>query len=179
MQSFRCASITVRDGVLADAADVLRIYTSYVLCGLATFEEWPPYIDEIIRRRETIIAVGLPYLVASRGEQIVGYAYATSYRPRPAYRHTVENSVYVRQAAYRSGVGTALLAAVVSRCEAGPWRQMVAIIGDSANHGPIALHRKIGFTEVGTLRDVGFKHGRWVDTVVMQRALGTGSATTA
>jgi phosphinothricin acetyltransferase len=144
---------------------------------LTTFEEEPPSIEEMARRREAITIAGLPYLVANLHERVVGYAYATGYRPRPAYRHTVENSVYVTQAAHRHGIGTALLTALVARCEAGPWRQMVAVIGDSANRGSIALHRRAGFTEVGTLRAVGFKHGRWVDTVLMQRALGTGSTT--
>ena len=117
--------------------------------------------------------------MASNGEEVIGYAYATTYRPRSAYRHTVENSVYVTQAAHRSGVGAALLHALVARCEAGPWRQMVAVIGDSANAGSIALHRKAGSTQVGTLSAVGFKHGRWVDTVLMQRALGVGLKATA
>jgi L-amino acid N-acyltransferase YncA len=101
----------------------------------------------------------------------VGYAYATAYRPRPAYRHTIENSVYVAHAQHRSGVGAALLGALITRCEAGPWRQMVAVIGDSANTGSIALHCRLGFEMVGTLRNVGFKHKRWVDTVLMQRTL--------
>lgn len=117
--------------------------------------------------------------MASNGEEVIGYAYATTYRPRSAYRHTVENSVYVTQAAHRSGVGAALLHALVARCEAGPWRQMVAVIGDSANAGSIALHRKAGSTHVGTLSAVGFKHGRWGDTVLMQRALGVGLKATA
>ncbi len=171
--------ITVRDGTVSDVAEVLAIYTPYVLHGLATFEVEPPAIAEMVRRREAIVAAGLPYLVASLREQVVGYAYATGYRPRPAYRHTVENSVYVSRDSHRRGVGTALLTALVARCEAGPWRQMVAVIGDSANRGSIALHRRVGFTEAGTLQAVGFKHGRWVDTVLMQRALGAGSTTAA
>lgn len=179
MQNLDQAVITVRDGSLSDVAEVLRIYTPYVLHGLATFEEVPPTIEEMTKRRNSIITVGLPYLVAINGEEVVGYAYATAYRPRPAYRHTVENSVYVTQAAHRSGVGTALLQALVARCEAGPWRQMVAVIGDSANAGSIAVHRKTGFTHVGTLSAVGFKHGQWVDTVLMQRALSGGSKETA
>ncbi|MCJ2025522.1 GNAT family N-acetyltransferase [Methylobacterium sp. J-067] len=173
------ASPIVRDGSSSDVAEVLRIYTPYVLYGLATFEEEPPTIEEMGKRREAIVAAGLPYLVAVRSEQVVGYAYATAYRPRPAYRHTVENSVYVTHASHRSGVGTALLGALIDRCVVGPWRQMVAVIGNSANQGSIALHRKAGFAEVGILQAVGFKHGRWVDTVLMQRALGTGSTTGA
>ncbi|MEE7492029.1 MULTISPECIES: N-acetyltransferase family protein [Methylobacterium] len=178
-QNVEQASPIVRDVSSSDVAEVLRIYTPYVLYGLATFEEEPPTIEQMGRRREAIVAAGLPYLVAIRNEQVVGYAYASAYRPRPAYRHSVENSVYVTRAAHRSGVGTALLGALITRCEAGPWRQMVAVIGDSANEGSIALHRKAEFTEVGILRAVGFKHGRWVDTVLMQRALGTGSTPAA
>lgn len=179
MPNLHHTPITVRDGTLSDMTEVLEIYTPYVLHGLATFEEEPPVIEEMVRRHASIITAGLPYLVASVHERVVGYAYATSYRPRPAYRHTVENSVYVTQAVHRRGIGTALLTALVARCDTGPWRQMVAVIGDSANHGSIALHRRAGFTEVGTLEAVGFKHGRWVDTVLMQRALGAGSTTTA
>ena len=177
MPSLHHTPITVRGGASSDMPEVLGIYTPYVLRGLATFEEAPPSIEEMGRRRDAITTAGLPYLVASLHGRVVGYAYATGYRPRPAYRHTVENSVYVAQAAHRQGIGTALLAALVARCELGPWRQMVAVIGDSANHGSIALHRRVGFTEVGTLRAVGFKHGRWVDTVLMQRALDAGSTT--
>lgn len=151
--------------------DVLRIYTPYVLLGLATFEEVPPTPVEMVGRREAVLTAGLPYLVAVRGKEIVGYAYATSYRTRPAYRHTIENSVYVSHTHHRSGVGSALLAALIARCEEGPWRQMVAVIGDSANTGSIALHRRLGFEMVGTLRNVGFKHERWVDTVLMQKSL--------
>jgi phosphinothricin acetyltransferase len=179
MPNLHHTPITVRNSASSDMPEVLGIYTPYVLHGLATFEEEPPSIEEMARRREAITTAGLPYLVASLNERVVGYAYATGYRPRPAYRHTVENSVYVSQAAHRRGIGTALLTALVARCEVGPWRQMVAVIGDSANRGSIALHRRAGFTEVGILQAVGFKHGRWVDTVLMQRALGTGSTTAA
>lgn len=179
MSNLHHTPITVRDGALSDVTEVLGIYTPYVLHGLATFEEEPPSLEEMVQRREAIVGAGLPYLIACLHERVVGYAYATGYRPRPAYRHTVENSVYVTQAAHRHGVGTALLTTLVARCNAGPWRQMVAVIGDSANRGSIALHRRAGFTEVGTLQAVGFKHGRWVDTVLMQRALGTGSTTAA
>jgi L-amino acid N-acyltransferase YncA len=166
-------SITVRDARAADIGDVLRIYTPYVLHGLATFAEVPPTPDEMEERLKAVLTAGLPYLVAVRGDEVVGYAYATSYRPRPAYRHTIENSVYVAHAHHRSSVGSALLTALIAQCEDGPWHQMVAVIGDSANTGSIALHRRLGFEMVGTLRNVGFKHGRWVDIVLMQRALKT------
>jgi len=171
MTDLEHTSIMVRDARAADMGDVLRIYTPYVLHGLATFEEVPPTPDEMERRLGAVQTAGLPYLVAAWGHEIVGYAYATAYRPRPAYRHTIENSVYVAHAQHRSGVGSALLTALITRCEQGPWRQMVAAIGDSANAGSIVLHRRLGFEMVGTLRNVGFKHERWVDTVLMQRAL--------
>jgi phosphinothricin acetyltransferase len=165
-------SIVVRDAVDADLQAIQRIYSYYVLNGLATFEETPPTVDDLHARRRDILRNGLPYLVATLGEQVVGYAYASLYRPRPAYRYTVEDSVYVQEGLDKRGVGTALLSALVARCETGPWKQMVAIIGDSANTGSIALHRRFGFQPVGTLQSVGFKLGRWVDTVIMQRALG-------
>jgi phosphinothricin acetyltransferase len=119
--------------------------------------------------------LGLPYLVAELRGEVVGYAYAAAYRPRPAYRHTIEDSVYVASKHHRAGIGRALLAELIARCEVGPWRQMIAVIGDSANTGSIALHHRFGFRHVGTLENVGFKHGRWLDSVLMQRSLGQGA----
>lgn len=162
----------VRDVSDCDLEAIQQIYAHYVLHGLATFEETPPPVEELFTRRESIRRHGLPYLVAEREGRVVGYAYASPYRPRPAYRFTVEDSVYVEQSLHGKGIGTALLSALISRCEAGNWRQMVAIIGDSGNAGSIALHTRMGFREVGTLKDVGFKFDRWVDTVIMQRILG-------
>ncbi|QIB33468.1 N-acetyltransferase [Ancylobacter pratisalsi] len=159
-----------------DIASIQSIYAHHVLHGLASFEETPPTREEMARRRAAVLEAGLPYLVAVFQGEVVGYSYATSYRPRPAYRYTVENSVYVAQGQGGRGIGSALLAALIADCEAGPWRQMIAVIGNSANAGSIALHRRHGFTHVGTLRAVGFKHGRWVDSVLMQRALGAGEA---
>ena len=127
-------------------------------------------------RRAKALAVGAPYLVAEIDGEIVGYCYATPYHARPAYRHTLEDSVYVAPGLGGRGVGGALLAALIARCETGPWRQMVAIIGDSANVASIAVHKRYGFEPVGTLRSVGFKLGRWVDTPIMQRALGVGDS---
>jgi L-amino acid N-acyltransferase YncA len=163
----------VREAVDADLEAVRKIYSHYVWHGLATFEEEPPQVEELVARMRNIRLHGLPYLVASIDEHVVGYAYASPYRPRPAYRFTVEDSVYVEQGQHGKGIGTALLSGLISRCEEGSWRQMVAIIGDSGNAGSIALHRRLGFRDVGTLKDVGFKLERWVDTVIMQRALGT------
>ena len=169
------AGCTVRDAREDDMPAVQAIYAHHVLHGSASFEEEPPPLAEMMRRREGVLALGLPYLAAELEGRLVGYSYATPYRARPAYRFTIENSVYVDPSLHRRGVGRALLEALIARCEAGPWRQMVAIIGDSANAASIGLHRRLGFREVGTLRAVGFKHGRWLDSVLMQRALGAGS----
>ncbi|MGO4871565.1 MAG: N-acetyltransferase family protein [Roseiarcus sp.] len=173
-QAAPAAEIAVRDADEADMPAVQRIYAHYVLNALATFEETPPTLEDMIARRRKTLDLAAPYLVAERRGQIVGYCYASAYHSRPAYRYTLEDSVYVAEGQGGQGVGSALLGALIARCEGGPWRQMLAIIGDSANRGSIALHRRFGFTPVGTLRSVGFKFGRWVDTPIMQRALGPG-----
>lgn len=169
--------VLVRDAAVEDMAAVQRIYAHHVLQGLATFEETAPSVEDLVGRRAAVLGQGLPYLVAELDGRIVGYSYATFYRPRPAYRHTIENSVYVEQGLGGRGIGRALLEALIARCDAGPWRQMIAVIGDSGNAASIALHTRLGFQPVGTLHAVGFKLGRWVDTVLMQRPLGSGSAT--
>jgi L-amino acid N-acyltransferase YncA len=166
--------IIVRDAVDADMAAIQSIYAPHVLRGLATFEEVPPSIEELSARRATVLGLDLPYLVAELDGRVAGYAYATAYRPRPAYRHTVEDSVYVAEGFGGRGLGSALLGTLIERCEAAPWRQMLAIIGNSGNAGSIALHRRLGFEPAGTLKSVGFKLGQWVDTILMQRALGLG-----
>lgn len=166
----------IRDATEADMAAVASIYAHHVLHGLATFEEVPPTTEELLARRSRVLSFGLPYLAAEIGGWIVGYSYATTYRARPAYRYTIEDSVYVAEGMAGRGIGTALLGALIVRCEAGPWRQMLAVIGDSGNTASIALHRRHGFREAGALLSVGFKLGRWVDSVVMQRELGAGSA---
>ena len=169
--------IIVRDATDADLPAVAAIYAHHVLTGLASFEEAAPTVEEMARRRQSVLALGAPYLVAELGGRLVGFAYANSHRPRPAYRHTLEDSVYVAPDSLGRGVGKALLVALVARCEQGPFRQMVAVIGDSANAGSVALHAACGFEMVGNLKAVGFKFGRWVDTVLMQRPLGDGGAT--
>lgn len=161
----------VRGATEADMAAVHDIYAHYVLHSLATFEETPPTLEDMLARRRTSVDLGLPYLVARAGAEILGFAYAAAYRSRPAYRFTVEDSVYVADGLGAQGVGSALLGELIARCEGGPWRQMLAVVGDSANSGSIALHRRFGFELVGTLRSVGFKHGRWVDTPILQRPL--------
>lgn len=158
-----------------DMEAVARIYEAEVLHGLATFEEVAPDVAEITARWRAICAAGLPYLVARRQGSVVGYAYASAFRPRPAYRFTVESSVYVDGAARGQGVGRLLLTRLIARCEAAGWRQMVAVIGGSGNAASIGLHRAMGFDHRGVMQAVGFKHGAWVDTIVMQRALGAGS----
>jgi phosphinothricin acetyltransferase len=168
------ASMIVRDAREPDMAAVQRIYEHNVLHGRASFEETPPTLPEMLERRRSVLGLGLPYLVAEVEGEIAGYSYATSYRPRPAYRFTVEDSVYVADSYHGRGIGAALLGALIERCSAGSWRQMLAIIGHSGNASSIAVHRRLGFEHVGTLKSVGFKLGTWTDTVLMQRALGAG-----
>ena len=148
------------------------IYAHYVLNDTCTFEETVPSVDEMRAREQVLgpVASSL-FLVATAGDEVVGYAYAVPYRARPAYRHTVENSVYVAPGQHGRGIGRLLLGQLIERCAQAGLAQMVAVIGDSANAGSIALHERLGFVQVGTLRRVGFKFGRWIDTVLMQRAL--------
>jgi L-amino acid N-acyltransferase YncA len=171
------ASVIVRDSVDADFPTIQTIYAQAVLHGLGSFEESPPTLGELLKRRAEVVKFGIPYLTAELGGQVAGYSYASPFRPRAAYRYTLENSVYVAEGMQGNGIGQALLSALIARCEAGPWRQMIAVIGDSDNTGSIALHRKLGFRHVGTLDATGFKFGHWVDTVLMQRALGPGCET--
>lgn len=167
----------VREAGLKDIPSIRQIYADHVMHGVATFEETPPSVEEMRARYDAIIAKRLPYLVAEREGEVVGYSYATLYRPRSAYRFTVEDSIYIRDGLTGKGIGSALLGTLIARCEAGGWRQMLAVIGNSGNAGSIALHGRLGFKPVGIFRSVGFKHGRWVDTVLMQRQLGEGDAT--
>lgn len=173
--SHSIGNVVIRASTSDDVAAVHDIYTHYVLDSLSTFEEVPPSLDEMAERREAVLLAGLPHLVAEVDGRVAGYAYATAYRPRAAYRYTVEDSVYVADGMAGRGIGRALLGALIARCEAGPWRQMLAVVGNSANAGSIALHERLGFKRIGTLEAVGFKLGRWVDTVLMQRALGDGA----
>jgi L-amino acid N-acyltransferase YncA len=161
----------VRDSRDEDMPKIHAIYGFHVLHGLASFEEEPPSVEELSRRRADVLDRGLPYLVAERGGVVVGYSYAAPYRSRPAYRFTVENSVYVDHNLRRRGVGHLLLSALIARCAERECRQMIAVIGDSENMASIALHERLGFIRIGTLRAVGFKFGRWVDSVLMQRPL--------
>lgn len=170
--------LILRDARESDMPAVQAIYAHHVIHGTASFELEPPTLEQMLQRRADICANGLPYLVAERDGEVVGYAYATLYRPRPAYRFTVEDSVYVREGMAGFGIGHALLAAVIQHCTEGGRRQMVAIIGNSENSASIRLHARLGFRQVGIFESVGFKHGRWLDTVIMQRELGEGASTT-
>jgi phosphinothricin acetyltransferase len=161
----------------ADLAAIQAIYAHHVLYGLATFEEVPPDAAEMARRRAEIRARGLPYLVAEEAGRILGYAYAGPYRPRSAYRFAVEDSIYLDPAATGRGLGRRLLARLIEESTAAGARQMLAVIGDSGNAASIAVHARAGFRHAGTFAAVGFKLGRWVDTVLMQRPLGPGGAT--
>lgn len=168
---------TLRESTPSDAEVIAAIYAHHVRFGLGTFEETPPSVDEVRQRRESILALGLPFLVATTGERVIGYAYAGHYRARSAYRYTLEDSIYVAAEAARHGVGRALLARLIERCDALGYRQMVAVIGDSDNEASIRLHATLGFERIGVQPAVGFKHGRWVDSILMQRMLGAGAAT--
>jgi L-amino acid N-acyltransferase YncA len=167
----------IRPATVADLAAITAIYCEAVLHGTATFELAPPSLAEMTRRFEALTGGGFPYLAAELDGELVGYAYAGPYRPRPAYRFTVENSVYLAPRVHRRGIGGALLRRLIADSEALGYRQMIAVIGDSANAGSIGLHRSLGFDLIGTHPAVGLKFGRWLDTVMMQRALGEGGAT--
>jgi phosphinothricin acetyltransferase len=172
------ADVAIRPAIDADMGAVAAIYRHHVLHGTATFETEPPTAEEMRQRRIAISERGLPYLVAEdRDGRVLGYAYAGAYRPRPAYRNTLENSVYISEESRGHGIGRRLLEALIKKCAALGYRQMVAVIGDSANEASIRLHKALGFQPIGTLRSVGRKHGRWLDTVLMQLALGDGDRT--
>jgi phosphinothricin acetyltransferase len=168
------SAIQTRSAVAADLAAITAIYTDAVETGTATFELEPPDLADMSRRFELLMSDHFPYLVATLDKAVVGYAYAGPYRPRQAYRFTVEDSIYLAPSAQRQGVGTMLLRQLIVQCEARGFRQMVAVIGGSENVASVRLHERAGFKMIGTMDNVGFKFGRWVDTVLMQRALGPG-----
>jgi len=158
----------------ADIPEITAIYADAVTYGTASFELEPPMIEDMLARRTALVDAGYPYLVAKAGEKVVGYAYAGAYRARPAYRGTVENSVYVHPEMKGYGIGRTLLLALIEASETRGFRQMVAVIGDSGNTASRRLHESVGFELTGILKSVGWKHGRWLDTVLMQRPLGPG-----
>ena len=166
----------LRPATTADVAAIAAIYRQAVLHGTASFELEPPDEAEMLRRFAAITGAGYPFFVAILDNRVVGYAYASAYRTRPAYRFTVENSVYIAPEAQGKGVGTLLLKALVEASTARGYRLMVAVIGDSRNQASITLHRNAGFTFCGTIHSVGYKFGRWLDSVIMERPLGEGDA---
>ena len=170
-------SPNLRYAIDTDFAEIAEIYAHYVLNGLASFEITPPDAYELKHRWQSIQDIGLPYLVIEQAGKIGGYAYASQFRPRPAYNNTVEDSVYVSPDFLGLGLGQILLKDLIEKCTSLGLRQMVAVIGDSQNHPSINLHKKLGFEEVGVMPSTGFKLNRWVDTVIMQRILGDGDAT--
>jgi len=176
MSSRITATTLIRPSTEADLPSIAAIYGDAVLTGTGTFELEPPGEEDMARRRADVLSKGLPWLVAEVDGQVLGYAYANHFRPRLAYRFCLEDSIYLHQEARGRGLGTLLLAELLARCEAAGARQMLAVIGDSANAGSIGVHRRLGFQHVGTMKSAGWKFDRWLDVVVMQRALGVGDA---
>ena len=170
-------SALVRNAALTDIPAITRIYAHSVKHGTAWFELEAPDEDEMTRRMKTLLDAAFPYLVAAIEGAIVGYAYAGPYRPRRAYRFSVEDSIYIDPAAQRKGVGRALLEKLIEECERRGFRQMIAVIGDSAQTSSIELHRALGFRLIGNIENVGYKFDRWLDSILMQRALGPGATT--
>jgi phosphinothricin acetyltransferase len=164
----------IRPSTAEDLPAITSIYAWNVMNGTGTFELEPPDEPEMARRREDVLSKELPWLVAERAGQVLGYAYANHFRPRRAYRFCLEDSIYLDADARGQGLGRLLLAELMSRCEAAGARQMLAVIGDSANVGSVGLHRALGFEEVGVMKAAGWKFDRWLDVVVMQKSLGLG-----
>lgn len=170
------APLVIRPSTADDLPAIAAVYAWNVENGTGTFELEAPDLAEMTRRRDDVLGKGLPWLVAERGGQVLGYAYANHFRPRRAYRFCLEDSIYLADAARGQGIGRLLLAELVARCEAAGARQMLAVIGDSANAGSIGVHRALGFEHTGLLRSAGWKFGRWLDVVLMQKSLGTGDS---
>lgn len=162
----------IREATHGDMAEIHRIYAHHVLHGAGSFEEAPPSVETMVERFDLMASRKLPWLVADIDGVIAGYCYANRYHERSAYRFTLEDAVYIAPDRARSGIGHALLTEILARATAGGYRQMVAVIGDSENYGSIGLHRALGFRRIGTLQAVGFKFGRWLDSVIMQKELG-------
>jgi phosphinothricin acetyltransferase len=170
-------ALLIRPSTPADLPAITAIYAWNVAHGTGTFELEAPDQPEMTRRREDVLSKGLPWLVAERDGTVLGYAYANHFRPRKAYRFCVEDSIYLADAAKGQGVGRLLLAELMARCEAAGSRQMLAVIGDSANLGSVGVHRTLGFEHVGVMKAAGWKFDRWLDVVIMQKALGPGATT--
>lgn len=170
-------ALMVRPAVLADVNAIHAIYAFHVIEGFGTFEEVPPSREEMAKRFQDVVGAGFPYLVAERDGHIAGYAYASPFRARSAYRYALEDSIYVAPDSIGQGVGRALLGELIDVCEAADFRQLVAVIGDSANIASIGLHKALGFAEAGVLTDIAYKRQRWVDAVLLQLKLGSGGET--
>ena len=171
-------TLPLRAAVPADVPTIAAIYGEQVATGTSSFEYDRPSVAEMTRRYEASVTAGFPWFVAEDdAEGVVGYTFASPYRPRPGYRYTVEDSVYVSPSAQRQGVGRALLEALIEGCTDRGFRQMIAVIGDVENTPSIALHRAAGFSHAGHLKDVGRKFDRWIDSILMQRPLGAGGTT--
>ena len=166
----------IRPCQTVDLAAVTAIYAHHVTHGSGSFELDPPSLSDMRQRHAAIAQLGLPWLVACRGDAVLGFAYAGQFRPRPGFRYLVEDSVYIHPQHTAQGLGPALLAELIGLCEQAGMRQMLAVIGDSANAASIALHARLGFSHAGVLPASGWKHGRWLDTVLMQRTLGPGQS---
>lgn len=169
---------TIRPSTPNDIPQITAIYTHHVLHGTGTFEVEPPSEHDMAQRRADVVNKGLPYLVAAEGERVLGYAYCNWFKPRPAYRFSAEDSIYIAPEAAGSGLGRALLAELLRQAELAGVRKMIAVIGDSANAGSIGVHRSAGFHHVGVLEACGWKFERWLDVVLMDKALGQGNSTT-
>lgn len=168
--------LLIRPSTPEDVPAITAIYGWHVQNGTGTFELESPGVEEMGRRRDDVLSKGLPWLVAERGGQVLGYAYANHFRPRMAYRFALEDSIYLAPDAQGQGIGRLLLAELLARCEAAGARQMLAVIGDSANAGSIGVHRSLGFSDLGVMKSVGWKFDRWLDVVLMQRSLGSGDS---
>ncbi|HEY3918017.1 MAG TPA: GNAT family N-acetyltransferase [Stellaceae bacterium] len=173
------AEFVIRDSEPADIPAITAIYAYSVMTSLATFDEQPPSVEEMKQRRADIVDTGLPFLVAvSPGGQVLGYACAAAFRRRTGYRFTLEDSIYVERTMIHRGIGQALLAALIDRCAAAGYRQLVAVIADTGQAASIGLHEKLGFTMIGVMPAIGYKFRRWIDVVLMQRTIGDGTKST-
>ncbi len=170
---------TIRQSSLQDVPSIARIYAHHVAHGTGSFETEAPDVAEMTRRRDEVLARQLPYLVAEHDGQVVGFAYANCFKPRPAYRFSAEDSIYVDDSMRGQGVGKLLLQALIAQCEAAGVRKLIAVIGDSANQGSVGVHQAAGFRHVGTMESVGWKFDRWLDVVMMEKTLGAGNSTPA
>lgn len=168
--------LIIRNSLPDDIPAITAIYKHHVLHGTGTFEIDPPSCDDMANRRADVIGKGLPYLVAAEGSQILGFAYCNWFKPRPAYRFSAEDSIYLAPEAMGRGLGRSLLAELMQRAEAAGVRKLIAVIGDSANQGSIGVHQSVGFTHVGVLKSCGWKFDRWLDVVLMDKALGAGDS---